>query len=313
MAEFRERRSRGLKLGNNGSGNGSSPLRTKLPRYLLLVLLVAGGYLLYDGVLRESLEGFWERNAAFLQSEYPEVDVAASLKKLDEAQQKSPKPAGESDSTARQAPELPLREVEISVARHFTAKELVMAPLSRELKTAPSTDFSIKKMPDGTEGATVRYALLKLSRFGLTQLVLVTQGETSALYVDTNHNLDLSDDAPPLEADTDAFAVTLAIPLYEATGIMGLDGEYRLWIYGPGTADSLRHYPLTQLVGQITLDGRTYDALIMEGERTDANFLNDGILVDWNRDGRFDPQSEHVQPGQVVRRDNARYSITLVE
>jgi hypothetical protein len=141
----------------------------------------------------------------------------------------------------------------------------------------------------------------------------VTQGETSALYVDTNHNLDLSDDAPPLEADTDAFAVTLAIPLYEATGIMGLDGEYRLWIYGPGTADSLRHYPLTQLVGQITLDGRTYDALIMEGERTDANFLNDGILVDWNRDGRFDPQSEHVQPGQVVRRDNARYSITLVE
>lgn len=188
-----------------------------------------------------------------------------------------------------------------------------MVPLSRELKITPSTDFSIKKMPAVAEGDTVHYALLKLSRFGLTQLVLVTQGEKSTLYVDKNHNLDLTDDGPPLVADTEAFAVTLVLPFYEATGIMGLDGEYKLWIYRPGSSGSLRYYPLTQLVGQITLDGRTFDALIMEGERTDANFLNDGILVDWNRDGEFDPQREQVEHGQVASRENARYSITLVE
>ena len=207
----------------------------------------------------------------------------------------------------------PLRELEISVARHFTARELVMVPLSRELKITPSTDFSIKKMPAVSEGDTVHYALLKLSRFGLTQLVLVTQGEKSTLYVDKNHNLDLTDDGPALVADTEAFAVTLVLPFYEATGIMGLDGEYKLWIYRPGSSGSLRYYPLTQLVGQITLDGRTFDALIMEGERTDANFLNDGILVDWDRDGEFDPQREQVEHGQVASRENARYSITLVE
>ncbi len=313
MAEFRERRSRRLRQGSDGSGKGDSSLRARLPRYLLLVILIAGGYLLYDGLLRESLERFWERNAAFLQAEYPEVDVAASLRQLDDAQQKSARPPADESSTARQTPQLPLHESEISVARHFTTREMVMAPLSRELKTAPSTDFSIKKMPEGSGSATVDYALLKLSRFGLTQLVLVTQGEKSALYVDKNHNLDLSDDGPPLVADTDAFAVTLELPFYEATGIMGLDGEYRLWIYRPGTSGSLRYYPLTQLVGQITLDGRTYDALIMEGERTDANFLNDGILVDWNGDGEFDPESEQVQPDRVVSRENARYSITLVE
>jgi hypothetical protein len=313
MAEFRERRSRGLKQGSNGSGNGRSSLRAKLPRYLILVILIVGAYLLYDGFIRESLEGFWERNAAFLQAEYPEVDVTATLRQLEDTQQKRAKPASENTSAARQAAELPLHEAEISVARQFKPKELVMTPLSRELKTAPSTDFSIKKMPDGTEGASLSYALLKLSHFGLTQLVLVTQGEKSVLYVDRNHNLDLSDDVPPLVADTDAFAVTLAIPFYQATGIMGLDGEYRLWIYRPGTSGSLRYYPLTQLVGQITLDGRTYDALIMEGERTDANVLNDGILVDWNRDGKFDPESELVHSGQIVSRDKARYSITLVE
>ena len=313
MAEFRERRSNGLRPGSNGSGNGGSSLRTRLPRYLLLVILIAGGYLLYDGFLRESLEKFWERNAAFLQAEYPEVDVAATFSQLNESKEKSAASSGEDSSAARQTPELPLHEREVSVARHFTTRELVMAPLSRELKTTPSTDFSIKKMPAVSEGETVRYALLKLSRFGLTQLVLVTQGEKSTLYVDKNHNLDLTDDGPPLVADTDAFAVTLVLPFYEATGIMGLDGDYRLWIYRPGPSGSLRYYPLTQLVGQITLDGRTYDALIMEGERTDANFLNDGILVDWNRDGEFDPQREQVEHGQVVNRENARYSITLVE
>ena len=313
MAEFRERRSRGLRQGSNRSGNGRSPLRAKLPRYLILLILIAGGYLLYDGFLRASLEGFWERNAAFLQTEYPEVDVAETFSQLNQGKEKSTVPADPEGTSARTAAELPVQEVEISVARQFSVRELVMAPLSRELKITPSTDFSIKKMPDGTEGATVHYALLKLTRFGLTQLVLVTQGEKSALYVDRNHNLDLTDDGPALVADTDAFAVTLVLPLYQATGIMGLDGEYRLWIYRPGTTGSLRYYPLTQLVGQVALDGRAYDALIVEGERTDANFLNDGILVDWNRDGEFDPGSEQVLPGQVVSRNDARYSITLVE
>jgi hypothetical protein len=313
MAEFRERRSRGLRQGSNGSGNGRSSLRAKLPRYLILLILIACGYLLYDGFLRESLEGFWERNAAFLQTEYPEVDVAETFSQLSQSKEKNTVQADSEGTRARTAPELPVQEIEISVARHFSARELVMAPLSRELKTTPSTDFSIKKMPEGTEGATVRYALLKLSRFGLTQLVLVTQGEKSTLYVDQNHNLDLSDDGPPLVADTDAFAVTLVLPFYQATGIMGLDGDYRLWIYRPATTGSLRYYPLTQLVGQITLGGRVYDAIIVEGERTDANFLNDGILVDWNRDGEFDSESEHVDPGEVIKRDNARYRITLVE
>ena len=313
MAEFRERRSNGLRPGSNGSGNGGSSLRARLPRYLLLLLLVVGGYLLYDGFLRESLQQFWERNAAFLQAEYPEVDVAATFSQLNESREKSAASPDVDSSPPPKVPDLPLRELEISVARHFTARELVMVPLSRELKITPSTDFSIKKMPAVSEGDTVHYALLKLSRFGLTQLVLVTQGEKSTLYVDKNHNLDLTDDGPPLVADTEAFAVTLVLPFYAATGIMGLDGEYKLWIYRPGTSGSLRYYPLTQLVGQITLDGRTFDALIMEGERTDANFLNDGILVDWNRDGEFDPQREQVEHGQVASRENARYSITLVE
>ena len=70
MAEFRERRSNGLRPGSNGSGNGGSSLRARLPRYLLLLLLVVGGYLLYDGFLRESLQQFCERNSAFLQAEY---------------------------------------------------------------------------------------------------------------------------------------------------------------------------------------------------------------------------------------------------
>jgi hypothetical protein len=313
MAEFRERRSRGLKPGGSESGRARSSFFSKLPFYLLLLLIIAGGYLLYDRFLRDSLESFWERNAAFLQTEYPEVDVAATFSQLDKGKQESTESSSDHSSTSRELPELPLRDLEISVARHFTTSELVMTPVSRELKITPATDYSIKKMPDGSEGAAVHYALLKLSRFGLTQLALVTQGEKSALYVDKNHNLDLSDDGPPLVADTDAFAVTLVLPFYEASGIMGLDGEYRLWIYRPGATGPLRYYPLTQLVGQIVLDDRAYDALIVEGERTDANFLNDGILVDWNRDGEFDPENEQVQHGQVVKRDTARYRITLVE
>ena len=315
MTEFRERRSRGLKTRGDSSGSGRSALLARLPFYLLLLAVIAGGYLLYDFFLKESLERFWERNAAFLQAEYPEVDVAATFSQLNESKQKETEPSGgESESdTQPGTPELPLREVEISLARQFRATEFVMPPVSRELKTTPSTDFSIKKMPAEAGDAAVQYALLKLSRFGLTQLVLVERGEKTALYVDKNHNLDLTDDGPPLVADTEAFAVTLELPFYEATGIMGLDGEYRLWIYRPGKAASLRYYTLTQLVGKIMLDGRSYDALIMEGERTDANFLNDGILVDWNGDGEFDPASEQIGYEQEVSRDKARYRITLVE
>jgi hypothetical protein len=312
MDEFRERRRRGLKQDDGGNGNRRWSLNTKLPFYLTLVVIIAGGYLLYDTFLRDSLERFWERNAAFLQAEYPEVDVAATFSQLDASRQESPGAPAET-AVLPEAEKLPLHELEISLARQFKARELLAPPVSRELKTTPSTDFSIKKMPDLAENATVRYALLKLSRFGLTQLVLVTQGEKTALYVDTNHNLDLGDDGPPLVADSDAFAVTLVLPMYRATGIMGLDGEYRLWIYRPAGSDVLRYYPLTQLAGQIVIEERHFDALVVEGERTDANFLNDSILVDWNGDGEFDPASEEVQPDQVVRRDDARYRISLVE
>jgi hypothetical protein len=311
MDEFRERHRRGLKQGDGANGSKGS-FNRKLPLYLSLVLIIGGAYLLYDLLLKDSVERFWERNAAFLQAEYPEVDVTATLSQLDASQQESPGPPAVT-APPPEAEKLPLQELEISLARQFKVKELLMPPVSRELKTTASTDFSIKKMPDLAEDATVRYALLKFSRFGLTQLVLVTEGERTSLYVDTNHNLDLSDDGPPLVADSDAFAVTLVLPMYRATGIMGLDGEYRLWIYRPAGSDVLRYYPLTQLAGRIVLDEGGFDALVIEGEKTDANFLNDSILVDWNADGEFDPASEEVQPGQVVRRDDARYRFSLVE
>ena len=311
MDEFRERRRRGLKHDGGENGSGRS-FKGKLPLYLSLAVIIAGGYLLYDLFLRDSVERFWDRNAAFLQAEYPEVDVAATLSQFDASQQQSSTPPAETPLPPV-AEKLPLQELEISLARQFKAGELLMPPVSRELETSASTDFSIKKMPDMAEDATVLYALLNLSRFGLTQLVLVTEGEKTSLYVDTNHNLDLSDDGPPLVEDSDAFAVTLVLPMYRATGIMGLDGEYRLWIYKPAGSDVLRYYPLTQLAGQIALDEEDFDALVIEGEKTDANFLNDSILVDWNGDGEFDPASEEIRPGQVVRRDDARYRFNLVE
>jgi hypothetical protein len=319
MTEFRERKGLGLKKISSDDiadeGNQRSGLFPRTVKYLVIAAILAGGYFLYDYQLREPLTRFWDRNAEFLQTAYPEVDVIATLSELEKSEEDAAL-AFETVDPVLPEPEpvreLPIQDLDISVARQFRASEFVIAAVSREIKMTGTSDYNIKKMPENIDGV-VHYGLLNIPNFGLTQLVLVTGQKKTRLYVDLNHNLDMTDDGDPLEADSHAFAVILPLSMYQATGVMGLDGQYRLWIYRPEGSGTLRYYPLTQLVGKISIGEEAFDALIAETLQIDGNFLNDGIFFDWNRDGKFDNASEQVNPGQVVRLENGRFRFRLLE
>lgn len=318
MTEFRERKGLGLKKISSDEtadeGQSRSGFISHVSTLVVIALLCGGVYVVYDLYLREPLSEFWNRNAEFLQTEYPEVDVLATLSSLEPILPESESATDTSPVATKPEPkpELPIQDLEISVARQFRAREFVVAAVSREITMVGASDYNIKKMPENIDGVA-HYGLLNIPNFGLTQLLLITGQKNTQLYVDLNHNLDMTDDGDPLVADSSAFAVILTLSMYRATGVMGLDGDYRLWIYRPEGSGSLRYYPLTQLVGTIKLGDEEYSALIAESSHIDGNFLNDGVYFDWNKDGSFDTKSELVQPGQVVRLENGRYRFSLTQ
>lgn len=145
------------------------------------------------------------------------------------------------------------------------------------------------------EAAGRRYGTFRFANGSSYGFVLYERGEDTLLAVDLDGNRDFGDDGPPYESPTDAFEVTVALPMREVSGL-NLDSAYHLWLYRTPEG-GLRQVALTQLAGEVSLDGRSYPAFVVENTSIDGDYTNEGIFVDWNVDGRLNAATEYVAPG----------------
>lgn len=135
-------------------------------------------------------------------------------------------------------------------------------------------------------------------------------GAETVLSVDLNGDGDFASDDAVYRSPTDAFEITVSLPMEEVTGRKRPGGEYRLWLYR--TPDGrMQQVALTQLTGKVYLDGRSYTAYVVENHTIDGDFSNDGIYLDLDRNGRIHPDSEFVPQGGNLALGDNRYAFLI--
>lgn len=166
-------------------------------------------------------------------------------------------------------------------------------------------------------GTQRRYGYLKLGIpaktycFALDRVV----GSHPVMYFDKNGNKDLTDDGPPLvNRGTGFFATTISIPAkqvllrYSGSKIFDIWFNMREKNWNSGGAS---HYSRTQMKGYVMLGNRKYLAYLADRGVNDADFSNDGIYLDKNRDGDIDSGSEHIRHGLAVEVNGAKYRFVI--
>ena len=59
--------------------------------------------------------------------------------------------------------------------------------------------------------------------------------------------------------------------------------------------------------GQVTINGTSYLGYLAERGANDADFRNDGIFLDFNRNGKIEDPDEYVRDRQVAAIDGKGY------
>jgi hypothetical protein len=213
-------------------------------------------------------------------------------------------PVAEPAVVAQQA--APAREVLVSISLAFRPVRFEIPAQSGSLALADKPDPQIHHAPVFSGQATY-YASLPLKRSPAIALALDIGTGGARLFVDKNRNGDLRDDGAPLEnVGSGAFSSPLPLSLPRVSGLAALSGDYLLWLYLTD-AMVLHYYALTQLRGQIRLDGALYDVWLADNQPLDGDFQNDGLYIDLNRDGEINPAMEYVAPEQVLSLAGQRY------
>jgi len=131
------------------------------------------------------------------------------------------------------------------------------------------------------------------------------------LYFDQNQNGDLSDDGGPIRNQgTGVFAATISIPMRRIAGIFDSDSIYSLWFFTNDRLwqrNEIAFYSRTQLQGSLRINRNQYTAFLADRGSNDADYTNDGIHIDLNRDGRIDHKTEYFSSSATFWSDNKTY------
>lgn len=185
---------------------------------------------------------------------------------------------------------------------NFEPIEMQLGARSSPFVTALSR--RLQKIDSGLEptyrGGEQWYGYLRLGsparsfRFVLDHL----PGGQFEMWFDANANRDLRDDQGPLVNEGDgyggpgAFATTLRIPWSILSTHAPFDGDFKIWFFsneaGWKTGHRVSHYSRTQLRGRVLVNGQPHTAWLVDHGYNDTDLTNDGIYVDFNRDGMSD-------------------------
>lgn len=124
---------------------------------------------------------------------------------------------------------------------------------------------------------------------------LIGQGQ-SRCYVDVNQNNNLTDESDIFtNKGQTLFAFNIAIPFQSLTEKASFFEEYKLWLYTNASLwekHQVRYYSRTQLKSYVDLGVARLDAYLVDFDKNDANFSNDGICLDIDKNKKIKFQSE---------------------
>lgn len=294
--------------------NHVKPRRHKraLGRLLVVLLFLIGGWLFFKEQLQPPLERFieetlipWIEGDAYMTGT-KEFSVEHYLPQPDEKGAS----LGNGSVGTPISPDLPVETVNVSVGT-FHAVDSAVHTISRELPLSQSATYLVDAFPADLDG-DIYFGSVYFNRLGVIGVLFVKGKQLARLYVDLNQNADFSDDGAALVSPSSAFEVTLRLPMEKVSGIAGLESDYRVWVYQPpGKEFFLRYYPLTQLQGEIMLDGEEYSAVIAENLSIDGDFTNEGVYVDQNRDDFISAGDEYIRPGNRLVVGEHNYEFRL--
>jgi hypothetical protein len=278
----------------------SPPHRTRSGLRWVVAVAVLGAVLLFWEDLADPLRSFWWGSLGPLVVQ----DWQARPSALERADDRSARNVAGADAEAWKsgAAAPTLVPVSLSATFHPVMFQIPAASMPVMLDGNQSQVFA--------EAAGRRYGTFSFANGMAYRFVLYEAGEESLLAVDLNGNGDFTDDGPPYQSPTDAFEVTVALPMSKVSGLQSVDSPYHLWLYRTPEG-RLRQVALTQLAGEISLNGEPYTAYVVENTSIDGDYTNEGVYVDWNGDGRLQPSREYIGPGASLALDAGDYEFLM--
>ena len=168
------------------------------------------------------------------------------------------------------------------------------------------------------KGTSQRYASVNLGnkRDRRFQIVLDYVDEASPVcYFDTNKNGNLADDGGPIETGLDYFSIfDINIPCSNVFEGVNWKGDLKIHLSASPANAARGIYTLsvsTVLLGKVFVDGSTYEAYIADSRQNDADFTNDGIVIDLNRNGSVDRKTELFSPNTPVHINGKVYDLEI--
>jgi len=169
----------------------------------------------------------------------------------------------------------------------------------------------------------VQYGFLKLGNARDNKFTFVIddlESDTWIGYFDKNNNEDLTDDGPPLtNQGPGKFATILAleVPVSYPRKRKPVSRPYNLWFLIKDDAAkfySRCHYTGHVEVGEVITrrwTDKKYTAIVYEMFKHDALYLESGIWIDLDRDGKLDKEKEHFANDATLKMDGKDYTIRL--
>jgi hypothetical protein len=206
-------------------------------------------------------------------------------------------------------------KLDISIGMGFRPVGFEIAAVPQVVELSQTPYQRLRRLPQFASRQQ-RYGVIKLASGRELGFVVDLAASGYQMYLDLNRNGDLSDDGPPLDNQGKTlFASRLNLPLEAVTGIHGLEGEYRLWIYtnqGNWERERMLYYCMTQLRGELLLKGKRYTVFLADNGPVDGDYRNDGINIDLDSNGEIDRRSEFFPQGQPVVIDGVSYLFHVV-
>ncbi len=310
----------------NGSyvDHDKTELRRRGPLFpLVVILLLAAGFYLYEAPDR-SWVSYLERVQIMLSGgeakddpveavesdAVPEEQVADLIDQPDSVQ--SPPVAAEKQQSD-QVKALPL-QLDVSIGLGFRPVGFKIAAVSQAIPLSRKPERPLRHLPNPASSSQW-YGTINLAHGFEYGFVLDLGAEGYRMFIDLNRNGDLRDDGEPLVNQGDGvFAHRLILPLAKVTGIPKLTGEYRLWIFTDASGldeGKIQYYSMTQLQGELLLQGKRYTAFLADNGPVDGDYRNDGISIDLNGDGKIERASEFFPPAKDTLIDGVTYRFVV--
>lgn len=169
----------------------------------------------------------------------------------------------------------------------------------------------------------VQYGFLKLGNARDNKFTFVIddlENDTWIGYFDKNNNEDLTDDGPPLTSQGSgkfATILSLEVPVVLPGKRKPVSRPYKLWFFinsGGAKFYSQCHYTGHVEPGEVitrTWIDKKYTAIVYEMFKHDALYLESGIWIDLDGDGKLDKAKEHFENGATVNMGGKDYTIRL--